>query len=93
MFTSRYQKSGWRGMWLAVLQMKNQDINKENYDPFFMAVACTYAGDKDKALIWLERAFDERSFGITYIGIDPTFDSLRSYPCFQNLVQRVRQPQ
>jgi hypothetical protein len=54
-----------------------------------MAVAYMYAGDKDKALIWLERAFDERSFGITYLGVDPTFDSLRSYPRFQNLVQRA----
>jgi TolB-like protein/DNA-binding winged helix-turn-helix (wHTH) protein len=87
------QKSGLRGMCLAVLQIANREINKEKYDPFFMAVAYTYAGDKDKALIWLERAFDERSFGITYLGVDPTFDSLRSFPRFQNLVQRVRQPQ
>jgi TolB-like protein/DNA-binding winged helix-turn-helix (wHTH) protein len=87
------QKSGFRGMWLAVLQIENRDINKEKYDPFFMAAAYTYAGDKDKALICLERAFDERSFGITYLGVDPTFDSLRSYPRFQNLVQRMRQPQ
>jgi tetratricopeptide (TPR) repeat protein len=87
------QKSGLRGMCLAVLQITNREINKEKYDPFFMAVAYTYAGDKDKALIWLERAFDERSFGITYLGVDPTFDSLRSFPRFQDLVQRVRQPQ
>jgi len=87
------QKSGLRGMCLAVLQITNREINKEKYDPFFMAVAYTYAGDKDKALIWLERAFDERSFGITYIGVDPTFDSLRSFPRFQYLVQRMRQPQ
>jgi hypothetical protein len=52
-------------MWLAVLQIENRDINKEKCDPFFMAVAYTYAGDKDKALISLERAFHERSFGIT----------------------------
>jgi TolB-like protein/DNA-binding winged helix-turn-helix (wHTH) protein/Tfp pilus assembly protein PilF len=90
---SGQQKSGLRGISLAVLQIKNRDINKEKNDPFFMAVAYTYAGDKDKALIWLERAFDERSFGITYLGVDPTFDSLRSYPRFQNLVQRMRQPQ
>jgi len=87
------QKSGFRGMWLAVLQIENRDINKEKSDPFFMAVAYTYAGDKDKALISLERAFDERSFGITYLGVNPTFDSLHAYPRFQNLVQRMRQPQ
>ena len=90
---SAEQKSGLRGMWLAVLQIENRDVNKETCDPFFMAVAYTHAGDKDRALIWLERAFDERSFGITYLGVDPTFDSLRSYPRFQNLVQRMRQPQ
>jgi hypothetical protein len=76
-----------------VLQIKSREINKEEYDPFFIAVAYTYAGDKDKALIWLERAFDERSFGITYLGVDPTFDSLRSFPHFQNLVQGMRQTQ
>jgi TolB-like protein/DNA-binding winged helix-turn-helix (wHTH) protein/Flp pilus assembly protein TadD len=83
------QKAGFKGLWLEVLRTDNPEIGKENHPPLMVAICYTYAGNKDKALLWLERAFDERSFGIAYLRVDPAFDSLHSDVRFQNLLRRM----
>ena len=59
-----------------------------------MLVAHLYsrARDSDKALPWLEKAFEARRWGIIYLGVDPAFDSLRSDPRFVSLVTRIGLP-
>jgi TolB-like protein/Flp pilus assembly protein TadD len=54
--------------------------------------ACIYSGllDKDQALFWLEKAYQERSDGLTYLNVEPTFDPLRSDPRFRDLLRRLR---
>ena len=89
--TKKAQESGSRGMWDAALQFTSKDDQKQN--PFSTASAYTYAGNKDEALTWLEHAFDERSFGIAWLAVDPTFDSLHSDARFQVLVAKLRIPQ
>jgi tetratricopeptide (TPR) repeat protein len=56
-------------------------------------IAKTYvnAGDRDRALEWLERAYEERDSNMPYIGL-PTWDSLRPDPRFQDLLRRVGLP-
>lgn len=83
------QKAGFKGLWLAMLRTNKPDINDKKLDPFYVAVTYIYAGNKDKALVWLERAFEERSFGIAYLGVDPKFDSLHSDPRFNDLMGRM----
>ena len=48
-----------------------------------------YAGNKDKALTLLDRAYQQRCFGITWLAVDPTYDSLRSDRRFQILDESV----
>jgi tetratricopeptide (TPR) repeat protein len=54
-------------------------------------VAIVYAGlgDRDEALTWLERAFQERDFWMIYLNVYPVFDSLRDDSRFLDLVERV----
>ena len=57
--------------------------------PHASEIAMVYAslGDKDQAMSWLERAFEDRSNpGVL---LRPSFDSLRSDSRFQDLVHRV----
>jgi TolB-like protein len=49
-------------------------------------------GDKDKAFECLEKAYEERSGRLVYLGVAPIFDSLRSDPRFQGLLRRLRLP-
>jgi TolB-like protein len=54
-------------------------------------IALLYAGlkENDKALDWLERAYNDRSYHMIYIKIDPRLDPLRANPRFAALVRRV----
>ena len=58
-----------------------------------IAMAYVGLGDKDQAFAWLEKAYADRSFYITWLGYDPQLDSLRSDPRFADLVKRVGRPQ
>jgi hypothetical protein len=50
-----------------------------------------FAGDREHALEWLEKAYQERDPNMPYLGM-PTFDSLRSDPRFLDLLRRMNLP-
>jgi adenylate cyclase len=58
------------------------------------AAAAVHAGlgESDQALLWLERGLERRESWITYIAIDPRFDSLRSNPRFVKLLAALGLP-
>ncbi len=49
-------------------------------------------GDKDRAFECLEKAYEERSGRLVYLGVERAFDPLRSDPRFQDLLRRLRLP-
>ncbi len=58
------------------------------------SVATWYAraGENDRALEWLERAYEARDPNLVYIGVQPLFDSVRDDPRFQDLLRRMNLP-
>ena len=58
------------------------------------AVALTYAAlrDRDKAFLWLEKAYPENSSFMTSLKFWFVFDPLRSDPRFADLLNRVGLP-
>jgi TolB-like protein/Flp pilus assembly protein TadD len=50
-----------------------------------------YAGldDQEQALDWLERAYEERADGLTWLGVEPMLDGLRDEPRFRVLVSKM----
>ncbi|HEX7961779.1 MAG TPA: hypothetical protein VF493_17790, partial [Terriglobales bacterium] len=46
-------------------------------------------GEKSEALNWLEKAYDERADGLTWLKVDPMLDDLRPDPRFQKLLKRI----
>jgi len=66
-------------------------LSEQKYiSPRFMASIYAGMGDKDKALESLSAAYEDRSLqiGPGIIG-DPTYDSLRTEPRFQDLLRRM----
>jgi tetratricopeptide (TPR) repeat protein len=55
------------------------------------SVALIYAalGDKDKAFLWLEKAYDAKSSFVTTLRFWSVFDSMRSDARFTDLVRRI----
>ncbi len=58
-------------------------------------IAMIYGGldEKDEAFAWLEKAYQERSFWLCWIKMDPMVDSLRSDARFTDLMRRIGFPQ
>jgi adenylate cyclase len=46
-------------------------------------------GEKEKALDWLEKAYEEQDSACWYLKIDQIYDSVRNEPRFEALVQKV----
>ncbi len=66
------------------------ELSKQKYVPAErMALIYTGLGEKDKAIEWLEKGYDEHSIGGPPVGIkvEPEIDPLRSNPRFQDLIR------
>jgi hypothetical protein len=65
--------------------------SKRQYvSPFEIArVYCQDLNDRTLALIWLTKAYQERSIGLPDAYLEPSFASLHSDPQFQDLMHKV----
>jgi serine/threonine protein kinase/Tfp pilus assembly protein PilF len=57
--------------------------------PYYFALLYTGLGEKDLALEWLEKAYDERQPYLYLLKVEPVFDGLHSDPRFQDLLRRL----
>ena len=62
---------------------------QENISGYQIALVHIGLGETQEALGALRQAYRERSTLLTYIGMDPRFDPLRSDPAFQELLRRI----
>ncbi|MDQ4122256.1 MAG: winged helix-turn-helix domain-containing protein [Acidobacteriota bacterium] len=89
---SAYKRSGMKGFWLELAEQIKQ--SKESYIPSYDVATCYAAGgDKQQALDWLERAYQEHSSGMVVIKAELMFDNIRTEPRFIELMRRVGLPQ
>ena len=88
---SGYEKA--RELYLKIM-LKNLEKNAqhERFNPLDAAVYCALLGNREDALKWLERAYENRVQGLIYLKVNPDFDSLRSDPRLAGLIQRIGFP-
>jgi tetratricopeptide (TPR) repeat protein len=87
-----YARAGRTAEARAILPKLKDHIDKTGIGRY--EIALVYAGlkENDNAFDWLEKAYQARDKGLTYLKIDPCMDPLRSDPRFQSLVARVGFP-
>mgnify|MGYP000979722577 CR=1 FL=1 len=79
--------AGYRRAKLAILQHKLQ--NGGTVRAISVAHVYSMLGERDAALEWLDKAYADRHYGLTYLKVDPRFDRLRSDARFQALLRRI----
>jgi TolB-like protein/DNA-binding winged helix-turn-helix (wHTH) protein len=81
---------GWKGFWSELIKLSEPAFGKRGHlHSYWVAELYARAGDRDRSLIWLERAYAERSRHLTGINADPFWDDYRSDQNFQDMVRRV----
>jgi TolB-like protein len=73
----------------SVVRAAIADTVRRYVNPVAVARGLTALGDRDRAIRWLERAADERTWWVMKIHNDPELEPLRSDPRFEALERRL----
>ena len=84
-----YAVAGDRREALGILATLQRSPSDDYVDPADVAVIYVGLGDKESALEWLRRASDEHSYWLSWLGVDPRWDPLRSDSRFREIEHRV----
>jgi serine/threonine protein kinase/tetratricopeptide (TPR) repeat protein len=69
------------------------NLTKQKYvAPYFFAGIHIGLGEDERAIEYLEKSYEEHSHWLIYLHLDPSMDSMRSNPRFQDLQRRVGLP-
>jgi len=85
-YKTAYQTSGWRGVGNEYVKR----FDESKIRTYFMeACMAAQAGNKNKALEYLEKSNERREWGMAYLRFEPALDVLRGDARFDELVKRV----
>ncbi|HLF47231.1 MAG TPA: tetratricopeptide repeat protein [Chitinophagaceae bacterium] len=71
---------------LDSLYVKNK---KEPVSPFFFALVYAGLNDKENALKWLEKSYEEKSGSVRYLKMEPRLQNLRKEPRYIALMKKI----
>jgi tetratricopeptide (TPR) repeat protein len=86
-----YKHDGYKGLLRTMIQIHGNPSPREYY-PARVAESYMLLGDKEQALVWLNKAYDAH-FGLSFIKVNPTWDSIRSDSRYADLLRRMGLPQ
>ncbi len=64
-------------------------VKKDRVDPVAVAAAFAEAGDRDRAIEWLERGYAEHRPAMLHVPANVAFEALRDDPRFRDLLRRI----
>jgi len=93
-FERGLEEGGYEGAQRAIANVLAARYGKPGkwvFDAHGIALRYLDAGDYDQTIDWYEKAYEEKSVNIFYLGL-PIYDPLRSYPRFQDLLRQIGLP-
>ncbi len=84
-----YAVSGKKAETMKLAEAFRNAAKKRYIPPTYFGMLFAGLGDKDKAMMWLEKAYEERADGLTWLNVEPMLDEVRSDPRFQALIRKI----
>lgn len=81
--------SGRRQEAIRILHYLRAEARKSYVSPFNLARICISLREKEQALLYLQKAYEDQDGETMLLKVDPRFDSLRTDPRFIDLLQRM----
>ena len=88
-----YAEAGKKAEAQRVLDQLKALSRQRHVPPYSIAIIYAGLNEKDEAFEWLNKAYDDRSFFISLLNIEPTLDNLRPDPRFKELLRRANLPE
>jgi tetratricopeptide (TPR) repeat protein len=83
-----YGKAGKQAEARAIIKQLDWLSKRRYVSPLYLAVVYAGLKDNDKAIEYLNQAFEARHPGLVLIRIEPMFDGLRGDDRFKSLIKR-----
>ncbi len=90
--TSGYQEGGYRAGMRRAAEVLAARAQHSHVAGVRIARLYAHAGETDRALAWLQKAYEARETPLVHLGVGWDWDQLRSYGRFQELVRRMNFP-
>ena len=87
-----YARNGQKDKAMEILQELNRLASQRFVSPFCQALVYLGLREDDKAIDWLEKAYEEGSIWMDWLKVEPIYDPIRSNPRFQALYRKMNFP-
>jgi len=84
-----YKQSGYKAAVNRIIELYQQRRENSYIDPGFIAEEYAFLGDKDHALEWLEKGYQEKTDEMATLRIRRCYDFMRSDPRYKDLQRPV----
>jgi serine/threonine protein kinase/tetratricopeptide (TPR) repeat protein len=84
-----YAELGQKAEAQKIIHELTQRATRDYVDPTLFAYIYIGLNDNDRAFFWLEKAYQDRAPGLTWLKVDPKFDGLRGDPRFKTLLRHM----
>src|SRR5215469_2719062 len=87
-----YSQSGYQSAIKKYIELQLQLAKRRYVDPVEIAANYADVGDRDQAFAWLDKAYLEKSDGLSYIKVLHQLDGLHSDPRYTTLLKKMNLP-
>ena len=88
-----YEQGGFAGAMLNLAELLEARSNSRYVDPKSIAQAFDHGGNPEKAIEWIQRAYESRHPSMVALAVAPYSDSIKSDPRYTDLLRRLDLPQ
>jgi adenylate cyclase len=90
-FEHGYSEGSYKGALISGAKLDELRLKTQYCNPTDIATLFVLAGENDKAMYWMERAYELRDPNLPYL-LWPIYDNLRNNPRFQELARKMNVP-